>query len=337
MIKQNETSDFSFNLMGFSYLQNQRITLFLVFFLLYLLTILGNTITIFIICMDLHLHTPMYLFISQLSFVHICNTCVTIPKMLINIITKDKSISFAGCVSQLFIFSSLGTAECALLGVMAYDRYLAICSPLRYMEIMGSWVCMVLASVPWLSGFVQSSIHTFFTFQLFFCQPRNINSFYCDVPSLLKLSCSATYLNEIVLFCVGGLFSLSPFLLTFVSYTLILEAIFQISSSEGRSKAFSTCGSHLTVLSLFYGATMLVYFRPTSSYSLHVDRLLSVFYTLLTPLLNPIIYSLKNNEVREAMRKIFKIKEGNLNSKTLTTKNENKKKIFLYNKVESKG
>ncbi|KAG8568523.1 hypothetical protein GDO81_014043 [Engystomops pustulosus] len=301
MIKQNDTSDSGFILLGFSYLQNHRIVLFLVFFMLYLLTLLGNTITILIICLDLHLRTPMYLFIGNLSFLDICNTCVTIPKMLINILTKRQFISYAGCVTQMFCFTFLASSECVLLGVMAYDRYLAICNPLHYMEIMSNRVCMALASAPWMTGFLQSSIQTIFTFQLPFCQPRIINSFFCEIPSLLKLSCSVTFFNEILLFCVGGLLSLTPFLLTFVSYILILKAILKISSTEGRSKSFSTCGSHLAVVSLFYGAAMFIYFRPTYSYSLLVDRLMSVFYTLLTPLLNPIIYSLKNNEVKVAM------------------------------------
>ncbi|KAG9481930.1 hypothetical protein GDO78_010912 [Eleutherodactylus coqui] len=308
---QNETWDSDFTLIGFSYLQNQRFILFLIFFLLYLLTVLGNTITILIIVLDLNLHTPMYLFIGQLSFLDICNTCVTIPKMLINVITKERSISYTSCVTQLYMFTSLSSTECALLAVMAYDRYLAICNPLHYMEIMSSWVCMALAFAPWLTGFLQSSVHTVFTFQLSFCNPKIVDGFFCEVPSLLKLSCSATYFNEIMLFCIGTLFSLSPFLWTFVSYTLILVTILQLPSSESKGKAFSTCGSHLGVVSLFYGAAMIVYFRPTSSYSLHMSRLMSVFYTLLTPLLNPVIYSLKNNEIKGAMQKIFNIKKLN--------------------------
>ncbi|KAM4703106.1 olfactory receptor 5AR1-like [Rhinophrynus dorsalis] len=241
------------------------------------------------------------------------NTSVTIPKMLINVITKKRSISYSGCVTQFFIFTSLASAECILLAVMAYDRYLAICKPLHYMELMNNQLCILLTTVAWLSGFIQSAVHTGFTFQLTFCQPRELDGFFCEIPSLLKISCSKTYLNEIVLFSFGGIVSLSPFLLTFISYTLILLAILQIPSSEGRSKAFSTCGSHLAVVAMFYGAAMFVYFRPNSSYS--VDRLLSVFYTLLTPLLNPIIYSLKNNEVKEALKKTLWKKGIYLNMK----------------------
>ncbi|XP_068098142.1 olfactory receptor 5AR1-like [Hyperolius riggenbachi] len=309
MIKENGTSDEDFILLSFSYLPNQRILFFLVFLVLYILTILGNATTILIICLDLQLHTPMYWFLCGLSFLDICNTCVTIPKLLVNLITRDGSISYLGCVAQVFIFDSLAGTECGLLAVMAYDRYLAICNPLHYMKIMTNRVCSTLIALPWLSGFLQSSINTPLTFQLSFCQSKILNSFFCEVPYLLKISCSAIYLNQIVLFGIGGLLSLSPFILTFVSYSLIIKSILKIPSAKSRSKAFSTCSSHLTVVSMFYGAAMFVYFRSASSYSMPFDRMMSLFYTLLTPLLNPIIYTLKNNNVKKAMLKLFHRKE----------------------------
>ncbi|XP_018432309.1 PREDICTED: olfactory receptor 5V1-like [Nanorana parkeri] len=315
MIKENETSGLDFVLLGFSHLQNQRVLVFLVFLVLYSLTVFGNTITILIISLDLQLHTPMYLFLGDLSLLDICHTCVTIPKLLIHVISKDRSISYPGCVTQLFVFTSKASTECGLLAVMTYDRYLAICKPLHYTETMTFRRCLVLATMPWMAGFLQSSIHTIFTFQLSFCQPRIIDNFFCEIPSLLKLSCSATYLNEIVLFCTGSLFSLSPFVLTFFSYAFIITSVLQIPYIECRRKAFSTCGSHLAVVSMFYFGAMFVYFRPKSSYSLSIDRLVSIFYTLLTPLLNPPIYCLKNNDVKGAMKKIFIKKYKNLNPK----------------------
>ncbi|KAM4652148.1 olfactory receptor 5V1-like [Discoglossus pictus] len=309
MKKENRTSDTDFILLGFSYLQNLENLLFVVFFLLYFFTVFGNLTTILIIGLDLHLHTPMYFFLANLSFLDIFSTSVTVPKMLINVITKRQTISYPGCIVQLFLFTSLASAECVLLAVMAYDRYLAICIPLHYMEIMKNRICILLATIAWLSGFIQSTVHTIFTFQLSFCQPREIDGFFCEVPSLLKLACSLTYLNEMILFCFGGLVSLSPFLLTFISYVMILITIFHIPSPESRSKAFSTCGSHLAVVTIFYGAATFVYFRPTSRFSLPVDRLVSIFYTLLTPLLNPIIYSLKNKDVKGALKKTLEKKD----------------------------
>ncbi|XP_053546982.1 olfactory receptor 1019-like [Bombina bombina] len=319
MKKENQTSETDFIFIGFSYLPHLRSLLFFIFLLLYTFTLLGNAITILIICLNLQLHTPMYFFLANLSFLDIFNTSVTIPKMLISDITKKQSISYTGCITQLFLFTSLASAECVLLAVMAYDRYLAICYPLHYMEVMNNKVCVLLATLAWLGGFLQSTVHTIFTFQLSFCQPRLIDGFFCEVPSLLKLSCSLTFLNEVVLFCFGGLVSLTPFLLTFISYTVILLTVFNIPSSEGRSKAFSTCGSHLTVVAMFYGAATFVYFRPTSSYSLPVDRLVSVFYSLLTPMVNPVIYSLKNNDVKGALKKMFEKKRSYISMKIFST------------------
>ncbi|XP_077314332.1 olfactory receptor 2G3-like [Lithobates pipiens] len=315
MIKENETSDLGFVLLGFPHLHNQRILVFLVILVLYIFTVLSNTITILIICLDLRLHTPMYLFLGDLSLLDICHTCATIPKLLKQVISKDGSISYPGCVTQLFVFTSLASTECGLLAVMAYDRYLAICKPLHYMEMMTCRVCSILVAMSWMAGVLQTSIHTIFTFRLSFCRPRIIDDFFCEIPSLLRLSCSVTSLNEIVLFCVGSLFSLGPFGVTFVSYAFIIRSVLQIPSVEGRRKAFSTCGSHLAVVSMFYFAAMFVYFHPKSSYSLSIKRLVSIFYTLLTPLLNPVIYCLKNNDVKRAMQKIFLKKNKHFNSK----------------------
>ncbi|XP_078509791.1 olfactory receptor 5V1-like [Lissotriton helveticus] len=301
---QNKTTVEEFVLLGFSTLPELKITLFVLFLSLYLSMLMGNFLIVTITLTDPRLNTPMYYFLRHLSILEICYTSVTIPKMLENFLANRNTILYAGCAAQLYFFISLGSIECTLLAVMAYDRFVAICYPLGYPIIMSRWVCHSLVSISWLSGFLNSMVHTVFTFRLPFCSSNEVKQFFCDIPPLLNLACADTHTNEMVLFVVGGLYGLGSFLLTLISYIQIISAILKIRTKAGQRKAFSTCTSHLIVVSLFYGTSFFMYLRPTSSYSLDQEKLIPVFYAVVTPTLNPIIYSLRNKEIKGALRKI---------------------------------
>ncbi|XP_069058136.1 olfactory receptor 5V1-like [Pleurodeles waltl] len=301
---KNNTSVEEFILLGFSSLPELKITLFVLFLSLYLSMLIGNILIVTITWTDPRLNTPMYYFLRHLSFLEICYTSVTIPKMLRNFLTKGNTIHYAGCAAQLYFFIALGSIECTLLAVMAYDRFVAICNPLGYPIIMSRWVCHSLVSSSWLSGFLNSMVHTVLTFRLPFCSSNEVKQFFCDIPPLLNLACADTHTNEMVLFVVGGLYGFGSFLLTLISYIQIISAILKIRTKEGQRKAFSTCTSHLIVVSLFYGTSFFMYLRPTSSYSLYQEKLIPVFYAVVTPTLNPIIYSLRNKEIKGALRTV---------------------------------
>uniref|UniRef100_A0A8C3WHS4 Olfactory receptor n=1 Tax=Catagonus wagneri TaxID=51154 RepID=A0A8C3WHS4_9CETA len=286
--------------LGFSNHPNLQGLFFLVFLVIYLTTLLGNILIIMATRISAALHTPMYYFLSNLSFLDICYTSTTIPVMLVNFFREKKTISYRGCLSQIFFLVTCAGTECVLLAAMAYDRYVAICHPLQYPVLMGMKVCVW----SWLCGLVNSVTHTVLAATLTLCGPNQISHFLCDVPLLLKLSCSDTSLNEFVLHVASAAIGLSPCLLTALSYILIISAIFRIPSAQGRTKAFSTCASHLTVVIVFYGTANFNYDRPREGYSLDVDILVSVFFCVMTPMLNPIIYSLRNKEVRCALRKL---------------------------------
>uniref|UniRef100_A0A8C3SJP7 Olfactory receptor n=1 Tax=Chelydra serpentina TaxID=8475 RepID=A0A8C3SJP7_CHESE len=294
----NQTTITEFILLGFGDLPELQILLFLLFLVIYIVTMAGN-----ILIVALVLRTPMYFFLGNLSFLDLCYTTTNVPQMLVHLLVERKRISYAGCIVQLYFFLAFVGTECILLAVMAYDRYVAICNPLHYLVIMRKTLCLQLAGASWASGFLNSVVHTYFTFRLPFCGANQINYFFCDIPPLLKLSCGDTSLNEIILLAVGVFIGWTPFLCIVLSYVYIISTILKIRSTEGRLKAFSTCGSHLTIVLLYYGSSIFTYVRPISSYSLDNDRLISVLYSIVTPMLNPLIYTLRNKDVKGALRK----------------------------------
>ncbi|XP_030395319.1 olfactory receptor 10C1-like [Gopherus evgoodei] len=262
-----------------------------------------NILIIIAISVDPALHTLMCFFLGNLSFLEMCCTSVTLPKMLANLLSEDKTISFAGCAVQMYFFLFFGGTECFLLAAMAYDRYCAVCNPRRYTAIMNKRVYMQLSGGSYICGMLVALKHTIFIFTLPFCGPNVINHFLCEIQPLLKLVCRDTYWNEIQIIVGAAIILILPLLLILVSYTFVISTILKISSAEGRCKIFSTCSSHLIVVTLFCGMALIMYVRLKSSFSPDVNKLLSLFYSVVTPTLNPIIYSLRNKEVKDALRK----------------------------------
>ncbi|XP_014382845.1 LOW QUALITY PROTEIN: olfactory receptor 10A4-like [Alligator sinensis] len=305
MERENQTAITEFVLLGLSGLLELQALLFLVFLMSYIIALTGNLFIFTLTLADPALHTPMYFFLRNLSFLEISYTSVTLPRMLANLLLEDKTISFTGCATQMYFLLFFGGTECFLLGIMAYDRYAAICHPLHYPCIMNNVRCTVMAAVSWLSGIFMSFGQTSVIFILPFCGSHEINHFFCDIPPILKLACGDTFLTEIVVFIVALVFITFPFVLILVSYLLIITTIMKMPSAEGRHKAFSTCSSHLVVVTLFFGTGTVMYLRPNSAYAPDIDKLLSLFYTVITPMLNPIIYSLRNKEVKEALRRVI--------------------------------
>ncbi|NWH69952.1 OR6B1 protein, partial [Piaya cayana] len=299
----NQTFLTEFILLGFGNTPNLRIFLFLFFSLIYLVTITGNVLIILLVVIDQHLHTPMYYFLGNLSCLETCYTSNILPRMLVNFLTKENRISFRSCFLQFYFFASLACAECYLLSAMSYDRYVAICKPLHYTTLMSVRSCLLLAAGSWLCGFLASICTTLYASWLTFCGPNEIDHFFCDYTPLLVLSCSETCETESVMSILASACTMPPFLLTLASYICIITAILKIPSSLGRQKAFSTCASHLTVVTLFYGTLIVVYILPKAKALRELNKILSVFYTILTPMLNPLIYSLRNKNFKEALRK----------------------------------
>ncbi|XP_057362577.1 olfactory receptor 5W2-like [Manis pentadactyla] len=281
-----------------------KVTVFTMFLVIYLTNFLANLGMIIIIRMDSQLHTPMYFFLSHLSFCDLCYSTAVGPKMLVDIFAKNKSIPFYGCAVQTGIFCSFVDAECLLLAVMAFDRYKAISNPLLYRVNMSSTVCSLLTAGVYMVAMADALIHTTLTFRLCFCGSNVINHFFCDAPPLLLLSCSDTQFNELMIFIIFGFIEVSTISGVLVSYCYIILSVLKIHSAEGRLKAFSTCTSHLTAVAIFQGTMLFMYFRPSSAYSLDQDKMTSLFYTLVIPMLNPLIYSLRNNDVKEALEKL---------------------------------
>ncbi|KAM8921431.1 olfactory receptor 5AR1-like [Pelodytes ibericus] len=306
MDANNHTINNDFILIGLSKNAKIKIVLFMLFSFVYTATVTGNSMFILLTRVIHELDTPMYTFLFNLSMLDVSFTSVTVPKMLIGFLVERNYISFNGCFTQLYFFHFLGSSECFLLSIMGYDRYAAICHPLHYTQIMSKKICIKLALACWIIGFLYSCVHTILTSRLSFCGSREVNHFFCDMPPLLKLSCSDTSINMIVILGLGGLAAGASFLLTIISYVFIMSKILNIRSTEGRQKTFSTCASHLTVVLIFYGTIIVMYFRPQSSYSLEHDKILSLFYNVITPLLNPLIYSLRNKDVKLALRKFCK-------------------------------
>ncbi|XP_073464007.1 olfactory receptor 4E2-like [Aquarana catesbeiana] len=303
---QNQSLVTEFTLSGLSHSRNAQVIFFVLFLALYLMTLSGNLLIMTAVHVDPHLRSPMYFFLSNLSFLDICYSTVTIPKMLVNVLSNQKTISFNQCILQLFFLHLFGGTECFLLTVMAYDRYVAICNPLRYHIVMNYKCCCWLVAFTWLAGFLHSFTQAFLTYQLPFCGPNKINHFFCDVHPLAVLACSDTFFIDIFIIANSGMISLSCFVVLLFSYLGIITTILKIHSSEGRRKAFSTCAAHLLVITFFLGPSVFIYLRPPVNYA--ADKLVSVLYTVMTPLLNPIIYTLRNQEVKNAIRKPFRNK-----------------------------
>ncbi|XP_015671578.1 olfactory receptor 10A2-like [Protobothrops mucrosquamatus] len=301
----NKSTTNSFLLLGFSSFPSLEGLFFTTFFIIYFLILIGNAFIIVITLVDQTLHSPMYFFLRNLSCLEICYTSIIIPKMLENILSEDKTISFINCAFQMSLFLITGAAECFLLAAMAYDRYVAICQPLHYSLIMNSRVCSGLVGASWLAGIPVQLSQTFLVFASFFCNSNEINHFFCDIPALLNLICGDTTINEQVALLEVILLALIPFAMILMSYICIAITILKIPSVEGRHKAFSTCSSHLTVVLGFYGSGIIVYVTPKSRHSLDKDKYLSLFYTVLSPLVNPLIYSLRNREIQIALGKVL--------------------------------
>ncbi|KAM9120718.1 olfactory receptor 5BS1-like [Pangshura tecta] len=300
---ENQTTVTEFILMGLSSDPKLQVFLFLVFLVIYLITLMGNMLIMLVIRADPHLHTPMYFFLSNLSFVDLCYSSITVPKMLVNFLSEQKTISIDNCLIQMFFFLASGTTEIFMLSAMAYDRYEAICHPLNYIQNMSKWVCIQLACGAWTIGFTVAVVNTFLVLRLHFCKFNKINHFCCEIPPVLHISCSDTLANEVVVLTCSVIVGLGSSSIIIVSYILIISTILRIRSTERRHKAFSTCGSHLTVVLLFYVTAFFKYLRPASGSSF--EKLVTVQYSILTPMLNPIIYSLKNKEVKTALRKVL--------------------------------
>ncbi|XP_069083554.1 olfactory receptor 5AP2-like [Pleurodeles waltl] len=305
MKERNWTSVKEFILLGLTDEPKLQIPLFILFLLFYILTLLGNISIVALVTICPHLHTPMYFLLSNLAFVDLTYVSVITPKMLVNFLSETKAISRHACMMQLFFFSFMGSTDVFLLAAMAYDRYVAICNPLLYVAIMTKNTCLCLSGGAYSVAFMNAVVHTSCMFRLSFCGPNKITHFYCDVPPLLKLSCSDTLINVSVLVSVAGSFLISSFIIIIVSYIYIMSAIFRILSSEGRSRAFSTCSSHFFSVVLFYGTVFFMYLRPNSVYSMDQDRVASVFYTVVIPMLNPLIYALRNQEIIGALKNIM--------------------------------
>ncbi|XP_069083585.1 olfactory receptor 5AR1-like [Pleurodeles waltl] len=301
MEARNQTLTKEFSLIGLTENPALKVPLFILFSVVYIITVLGNTGIITLIKMAPRLHTPMYFLLGHLSFVDLCYSSAIAPKMLVDMLHKRKRISVSGCVLQIIVYCTCGTMEAFLLTVMAYDRYVAVCQPLHYGTIMTNTYCFWLVTGVYALGIVHSVSETGCTFRLSFCQ-WEIHHFCCDIPPLLKMSCTDTFINEVVLFiCIGFIIFASLFVIIF-SYFSIISTIFKMHSSKGRRQVFSTCTPHFTGVTLYFGTSLFTYLRPSSIYSLDQDKVVSLFYTMVIPMLNPWIYSLRNKEVKEALR-----------------------------------
>ncbi|KAL6089209.1 hypothetical protein STEG23_014549 [Scotinomys teguina] len=282
---------------------------FVLFLPVYLATVLGNGLIVVTVSISKSLQSPMYIFLSSLSFVEICYSSTVVPKFITDLLAKIKTISLKGCLAQIFFFHLLGVAEILLLVVMAYDRYVAICKPLHYMNIMSHQVCHMLVAGSWLGGIIHSMIQILITIPLPFCGPNVVDHYFCDLQPLFKLACTDTFMEGVIVMSNSGLISIISLLILVTSYVIILVNL-RKHSAEGRRKALSTCASHITVVILFFGPAIFLYLRPSSTFT--EDKLVAVFYTVITPMLNPIIYTLRNAEVKNAMKKLW----GKKNSET---------------------
>ncbi|XP_036264290.1 olfactory receptor-like protein DTMT [Pipistrellus kuhlii] len=305
MTRRNQTAITEFLLQGLPIESEQKNLFYALFLAMYLTTVLGNLLIIFLIRLDSQLHTPMYLFLSNLSFSDLCFSSVTMPKLLQNMQSQVPSIPYAGCLTQMYFFLYFGSMESFLLVAMAYDRYVAICFPLHYTTIMSPKLCLSLVALSWVLTTLHAMLHTLLMARLCFCASNVIPHFFCDMSALLKLSCSDTRVNDVVIFIMGGLNVIIPFLLIITSYAQIVMSILKFPSARGMRKAFSTCGSHLAVVSLFYGTVIGLYLCPSADNSTVKEMAMAMMYTVVTPMLNPFIYSLRNRDIKGALGRVF--------------------------------
>ncbi|XP_011381504.1 olfactory receptor 5T2-like [Pteropus vampyrus] len=303
---QNVTEVTMFVLKGFTDKPELQIILFFLFLAIYLLTLIGNLGLVVLVMEDPRLHNPMYYFLSVLSSVDACSSSVITPNMLVDFMSKSKVISILECATQMFLAVTFGTTACFLLAAMAYDRYVAIYNPLLYSVSMSPRVYVPLIIACYVGGILHAILHTVATFSLSFCASNEIRHVFCDIPPVLAISCSDTQMNQLLLFYFVGSIEIFTILIILISYVFILLAILRMHSAEGRRKVFSTCGSHLTGLSFFHGTVLFMYVRPSSSYALDHDMIVSIFYTIVIPMLNPVIYSLRNKDVKEAMKRVLR-------------------------------
>ncbi|XP_006892898.1 PREDICTED: olfactory receptor 151-like [Elephantulus edwardii] len=314
MAQENDSTVIEFLLEGLTDKPELQLPLFLIFLGIYGITVVGNLGMILLITFNPKLQSPMYFFLGNLSFLDLFYSSVVTPKLLENFVWEKNVISYPGCMTQLFFFCVFAIAECYMLTAMAYDRYVAICSPLLYNVIMSQKVCNILLSGVYFMATSGAMIHTIFMTRLSFCEDNIVRHYFCDILPLLKLSCSSTYINEILVIIGGGFNMLVTTVAIIISYTFILASILRIPSSESRSKAFSTCGSHLTVVGILYGSMIFMYLKPTSSSNMAQEKVASVFYTTVIPMLNPLIYSLRNKDVQNVLRKIIGMRYGSPHS-----------------------
>ncbi|XP_074153566.1 olfactory receptor 8G1-like [Sminthopsis crassicaudata] len=305
MDRGNNSAVTNFILEGLTHRPEFQIPLLLLFLSIYVITVVGNLGMITLIGVTSHLHTPMYYLLSSLSFIDFCHSTVITPKMLVNFVSEKNIISYNDCMTQLYFFLIFVIAECHMLAAMAYDRYVAICRPLLYNVIMTHEMCIWLVGGVFFMGLVGATAHTGCMLRLFFCKDNVINHYFCDLNPLLELSCSSTYINEVVVVCFSAFNILTPTLTILSSYIFIIASILHIRSTEGRSKAFSTCSSHVVAVSIFFGSAAFMYLQPSSVSSMEQGKMSSVFYTILVPMLNPLIYSLRNKDVKVAMKKFM--------------------------------
>ncbi|KAM6184941.1 putative olfactory receptor 1F12P [Rhynchocyon petersi] len=301
----NQTSISEFLLLGFSRWPEKQPLLFALFLCLYLTGLLGNVLILLAITSDQRLHTPMYFFLANLSWVDLCLSSTTVPKMLLNIQSQTQSISYSACLAQMYFCMMFANMDNFLLTVMAYDRYVAICHPLHYSTIMTQRLCACLVAVPWVTATLNPLLHTLMMARLHFCSDNVIHHFFCDINSLLPLSCSDTSLNQMMVLAVVGLLFVVPSGCILASYIRIISAVLKVPSAQGKLKAFSTCGSHLALVILFYGAITGVYMSPSSNHSTEKDSAASLIFMVVAPVVNPFIYSLRNNELKGALKKVL--------------------------------
>ncbi|KAM4845612.1 olfactory receptor 10AG1-like [Thomomys bottae] len=303
--EENLTTLAEFVLVGFANVPHLRWFLFGLFFAIYMVILLGNGTILIITKVDPALHTPMYYFLGNFSFLEICYVSTTLPRMLLNLAIQRRNISLVACATQMCFVLILGATECFLLAVMAYDRHIAICQPLHYPLLMNPKVCTQLVAVSWVSGIPVQIGQTVQIFSVSFCGSKQINHFFCDIPPILSLACGEILVNTMMVYLGAVLFLFIPLLLILISYSKIISTILKLPSATGRSKAFSTCSSHLAVVGLFFGSSIITYLRPKSDHSAEKDKVLSLFYTIVTPVFNPMIYTLRNKDVIMALRKLF--------------------------------
>ncbi|XP_053330404.1 olfactory receptor 5G3-like [Spea bombifrons] len=301
----NQTVVNGFILLGLSDVPFLQVMFFLMFLAMYITTLLGNLLLILAVRLNTQLQTPMYFFLSTLAFIDICFSSSIVPQIMVNTIAPGRIITVLACAAQMFISLVFGTTECLMLAVMAFDRYAAICKPLHYNIIMSRRLCIMLNTGSWAICIINSTIHVAFTFQLPFCRSHRVNHFFCEVPPFIRMSCKDTWSNEVAMYTSAVSIGTCSFSFILMSYVRIIFTLVNISSTQGRQKAFSTCTSHLTVLSLCYVTTMFMYLHPRSMHFPETDKVVSILYTTVTPMLNPIIYSVRNTEVINTVRRMF--------------------------------